>query len=374
MKLSVIPVCLLSAVVGDSPPGLTPDKPTEGRFVETEYGFMVAYQTMIPGTDIEFQMEPIPGSEIVLGERRYRVDPFWMARYEVTWREYKEFMSLYEAFKRFEIRGERLVTEENEIDAITTPTPLYDPTHTFKYGEDPQQPAVTITQYSARQYTKWISGITELQHRIPSEAEWEHACRAEAVTKYHFGDDPAQLGEYAWYADNVPEEGTKRVGQKRPNAWGLFDMHGNAAEWVLDGADDDHTRPNHASGLLSAATDWIRSTAPDRRKVCGGSWEFPADKCTCSSRLISNDEEWKSWDPNLPLSPWWLTTNPARGIGFRIIRPLREITREAMEEYWKIDHEHISYDVSDRLEEGRGVQGLVDPNLPDAIRTLESSR
>jgi len=376
MKLPALVACVLSATAfaGDSPLGLTADKPAEGRFVETDRGFMVPYQTTIPGTGIEFHMEPIPGGEINLGVRRYRIDPFWMGRYEITWREYKEFMGLYETFKRFQLTGQRTVTEENQIDAITAPTPLYEPTHTFEYGEEPRQPAVTVTQYSAKQYTKWLAGITGLQHRLPSEAEWEHACRARAATAYHFGSDPRQLGKYAWYAANVPDKGTELVGQKLPNAWGLHDMHGNAAEWVLDGADSDNDPGTPSNRLLNAATDWVRPTAPDRRKVCGGSWELSAEQCTCTSRLISNDTEWKERDPNLPLSPWWLTSDPARGVGFRIIRPHREISRDDMEDYWKIDHECIGYDVGDRMDEGRGAFGLVDRDLPEAIRALNASR
>lgn len=376
MRFLLIALCLIpvSVQAADLPVGLVATRPAEGRSVETDQGFMVPFELTIPGTDVVFQMEPIPGGEITVGsdQRPYHVAPFWMGRFEVTWAEYRKYMDLYETFKQFQINGQRRVNEQNEVDAITAPTPLYDPSYTFEFGEDPRQPAITVTQYSAKQYTKWLSAITGLQFRIPAEAEWEHACRAGASTPYYYGDSPDSLGDYAWFQDNTDWEGTKNVGQKKPNAWGLYDMHGNAAEWVLDGPDAD--TPADADKTLHAATDWLRSTEPDQRKVCGGSWELAAEECTATSRLLSDHMAWKDVDPNIPKSPWWFTDDPARGVGFRIIRPLKTVDREAMEEYWKIDHESIGWDVFDRVDEGRGVKGLVDRDLPKAIQELNGNR
>jgi len=361
--------------------GIVKEKPTDGRFVQIDGGFMVPYETTIPGTEETFWMEPIAGGTFLMGspeteegrddiegpQQNFKVAPFWMARHEVTWGEYKKFMDLYHAFKKFEQRGLRKVTDENQVDAITAPTVLYEAEFTFEYGEDKDQAAVTITQYSARQYSKWLSATTGLMFRLPTEAEWEYACRAGTTTAWHFGDDPKMLDEYAWYAGNSEDEGQRKVGLKKPNPWGLYDMHGNVAEWVLD----SYEPFVGGDKVLDAANDWVRTENLDPRVLKGGSWEFDPEQCRSASRLASDSEAWREYDPNLPKSPWWFTTDPARGVGFRLIRPLTPLPRDQMEEFWKIDNEDTMYDVQDRLSEGRGVRGLVDPDLPKAIKALE---
>jgi formylglycine-generating enzyme len=363
-------------------PGISATKPEEGRYVETPRGFMVPYTMQIPGTEISFEMVPIPGGVFRMGspeDERGRqevegptfeveIQPFWMGKHEITWEEYKQFMKLYGAFKEFQSRGERLVTDENRVDAITAPTELYDPSFTFEKGEEPRQPAVTMTQYAAKQYTKWLSAITKVQHRLPSEAEWEYACRAGTTTPYSFGDDPGQLEEYAWYYDNSDEK-SHPVGQKLPNPWGLHDMHGNVAEWVLDELlPEGYQKFEGKRVTAKEAIVWPQKAYP--RVVRGGSWDDFPEACRSASRLGSDDPSWKSEDPNFPLSPWWFTSDPSRGVGFRLVRPLDELPREEMVRYWEIDVEDIEFDVDSRLEEGRGALGLVDPDLPEAIEKL----
>ena len=383
--LSVLTLCMLTVTVkAADKPGLVSEKPSEGRFVKTDQGFMVPYKVTIPGTEVSFWMEPIPGGEYVMGspetesgredvegpQKKVKVAPFWMARLEVTWKEYNQFISLYDAFKAFEENGVRAVTEANKVDAITAPTPLYEPSFTYEYGEDPELPAVTITQHSAKQYSKWMSAITDMQFRLPTEAEWEYACRAGAQTAYHFGDDASKLGDYGWFLDNTGDGGQRKGGQKKPNPWGLYDMHGNVAEWVLD-----NLEPYEATEEAFDGATWVSKPELDPRVVRGGSWEFEAYQCRCASRLGSDSSQdewgWREYDPNTPASPWWFTSDPARGVGFRLIRALKELPRKQMEEAWKIDNEDTLYDVADRLSEGKGAQGIVDKTLPAAIKALK---
>ncbi|MBN1455691.1 MAG: formylglycine-generating enzyme family protein [Methanomicrobia archaeon] len=112
-------------------------------------------------------------------------------------------------------------------------------------------------------------------YRLPSEAEWEYACRAGTTTRYSFGDSDAQLGEYAWYADTAGNE-THPVGEKKPNPWGFYDMHGNVWEWVQDVYNDSYT------GAPTENSAWAGSDA--LRVYRGGSWRTVAAYCRSASR------------------------------------------------------------------------------------------
>jgi formylglycine-generating enzyme required for sulfatase activity len=102
-----------------------------------------------------------------------------------------------------------------------------------KASKDPNAPADTISEGDAVAFCNKLAEKTGKQTRLPTEAEWEYACRAGTHTKYFFGDDPSKLGEYAWFEDN---DGGKShpVGQKKPNPWGLYDICGNVVERVSD--------------------------------------------------------------------------------------------------------------------------------------------
>ena len=206
------------------------------------------------------------------------------------------------------------------VDAVTSPTPLYDSTFTYGVGDQPNQPAVTITPFSARQYTKWLSGILGNNYRLPTEAEWEYAARAGTTTAYSFGDDAGELEDYAWFDANGDSQ-THPVGTKKPNPWGLYDMHGNVAEWTLDQYfPDAYAKLGSGPVDAKAAVHWPTKIYP--RVIRGGSWLEPAAMSRSAARHKSEDQEWKLSDPNIPLSPWWYTEEPATAVGMRIVRPL----------------------------------------------------
>ncbi len=405
----VSPLTFLPTVINAAEaPGIVSEDPGIPAAVAIEAelggGFMIPYVGTIPDTYVSFEMIPIPGGEFVLGspdsaadrredegpQVRVKIAPFWIGKCEVTWAEYQQFMEQYEVFKKLaELRftstrmesakkqlaelpkvKEYFEKESLEVDAITCPTPLYDSSFTYGPGEDPQQPAVTMTQFAAKQYTKWLSGITGQQYRLPTEAEWEYAARAGTTTAYSFGDDAAQIGEYAWTTDNADYQ-THEVAQLKPNAWGLYDMHGNVAEWVLDQYVADHYARLKDGVMAVDAVAWPTKLFP--RAIRGGSWLTESPDCRSAARHKSDDPEWTLSDPNLPTSPWWFTEEPATGVGFRIVRPLAQMDAELRKKVWDADVERIQLDVADRLEEGRGVQVSADPRLPAAAAEMTLS-
>ena len=364
--------------------GFSKEKPESGPSVAIEGGFMVPYTATIPGSEVTFEMIPIPGGEFQMGspegekDRRkdegpqvkVTVEPFWMGKYEVTWGEYKRYMQLDKVFKEFKRREQRLVKEEPQVDALTAPSALYDPSFTYDAGQGPDQPAATITQFAAKQYTKFLSLLVDDFYRLPTEAEWEYACRAGTTTRFYFGDDVAKLKDYAWYYDNA-DDYRQKVGTKKPNPWGLYDMYGNVSEWVLDEyAEDGYARLKDKTSTVDEA--YFKPTQLYPRVCRGGSFELEAEDCRSAARQPSDDDEWKVEDPNVPQSPWWYTDSPALGVGFRIMRPLSAPeTREIKETYWSADLEEINEDAENRIDEnGRGAIGIVDPGLPEAIKNL----
>jgi formylglycine-generating enzyme required for sulfatase activity len=393
MRRHSLPLALLTLLVlfglaslayADEVPGLVAEQPASGRFVKTELGYMVPYQATIPGSSATFEMQPIPGGKFKLGspagekgqkpeegpQFEVEIEPFWMSTYEVTWTEYKQYMAMHTIFKR--LLGEKLlpITDANRAMAVTAPSSLYDPTFTFKQGADPKQPAVTMSQFAAKQYTKWLSGLTGEFYRLPSEAEWEYACRCGTSTAYFFGDDPAQLGEYAWHYDNASEK-TQIVGQKKPSPWGLYDIHGNVGEWCLDQYSKEGYKKFEGKSLpWIEAVSWPTKLYP--RVIRGGSWDEDADRLRSAARRGSDDDDWRGEDPNFPQSPWWFTSQPALSVGFRPIRPLNvPATFEARNKFWEADIDQIREDVENRInQEGRGSRGVTSPELPAAIEKL----
>ncbi len=300
---------------------------------------MRPYEQTIPGTDVSFRMVPIPPGQFAMGSHpestdarpdeqpqvQVRLSPFWMGVHEVTWNEYEIFMR---PEIELEMRKRNPSAEYvNEFaDAVTRPTKPY-VEMSFGMGKD-GYPAISMTQHAANKYCQWLSARTGHFYRLPTEAEWEYACRAGTTTAYSFGDDPALLDEYAWWGKNSDWK-YQQVGKKKPNPWGLHDMHGNVWEWVLDQYDPDWYR-KHAGQVL--VDPWNRATKPYPHAVRGGSWEDddPARLRSAARRASSRD--WKIQDPQLPKSIWYHTD--AQFLGFRIVRPLKIPTAEEMYDYW----------------------------------------
>lgn len=344
--------CLAETSRSAIPPAIVKNKPVNGRYVAVENGYMVPYKQPIPGTKHFLWMEPIPGTASHEKATRKTIAPFWIARFETRHADYLPYMRLNQTFKTFAAKHIRPVTNDNRINAVTAPTEIYDEHFAFEYGVDLQQPVGTMTLFCARQYTKWLSKLTETDFRLPTATEWEHACAAGTKTVWHCGDDPQVLKEYACFGDQQAIPGYQKVGLRKPNAWGLFDMHGNMAEWVLQ------------PGITKTNLQILK----------GGCWEFPAEKCRTSSILKFDAAKFRDEDPNLPQSAWWLASFEARWVGFRIMRPLKPMTIAERKFAWEYHNEDESADVEGRLEEGRATIGIVDAQLPSAIKRFTDSK
>jgi formylglycine-generating enzyme required for sulfatase activity len=252
-----------------------------------------------------------------------KIDPFWMGKCEVTWNEYELFMFPEEEKKR-RIRRNSNPALHVLADAVARPTTPY-VEMSFGMGKD-GYPAISMTQHAANTYCKWLSAKIGQFYRLPTEAEWEYACRAGTTTAYSFGDDASKLGEYAWFAENSDYK-YQKVGMKKPNPWGLYDMHGNVLEWCLDQYDAD------AYKAFTSVVDnpWLKATKPYPHSARGGSWDDDAVNLRSAARRYSSSA-WKQQDPQLPKSIWYHTD--AQFLGFRVIRPFKVPPADALGKYW----------------------------------------
>ncbi len=286
---------------------------------------MKAYKQPIAGTDVEFDMVPIPGGVYTMGspasekghkpdeapQVKVKIEPFWMGKHEVTWDEY-DIWSFNLDIQRRKVLRQKAGKTDAAADAVTRPTKPYTDM-TFGMGND-GFPAICMTQLAAKTYCQWLSAKTGHYYRLPTEAEWEYACRAGTTTAYSFGDDPLKLGDYAW-TDKNSNEKYHKVGLKKPNPWGLYDMHGNVVnEWVLD-----QYEANSLFRCWPKKSSWCsmllaRPTKVYGRVVRGGSWDEDPEHSLSASRQFSIPD-WKIQDPQIPQSIWFFTD--AKHVGFR---------------------------------------------------------
>jgi formylglycine-generating enzyme required for sulfatase activity len=302
----------------------------------SEESQMETYTETITGTQITFDMVAIKGGTFKMGSpaseegRRddegpqvdIQVSPFWIGKHEVTWNEYELFM-YPEEMARLLNAGDDY--HDPLADAVTKPTKPY-VEMSFGMGKD-GYPAISMTQHAANKYCQWLSAKTGHFYRLPTEAEWEYACRAGTTTAFWWGDNPDDVEKYEWYADNADFK-YQKVGTKKPNPWGLYDMHGNVAEWVLDA----YTADGYQLFKDQLQIDpWNVAKTLYPRTARGGSWDDYQESMRSAARRGSNPE-WKMQDPQLPKSIWYLTD--AQVLGMRVVRPLKVPSKEEMALYW----------------------------------------
>ncbi len=297
------------------------------------------YAQEIPGSTEAIEMVPVPGGAFLMGspeteadrdvdegpQRIIKVDGFWMGKFEITWDQYELFMQKENIIKD-SIRSQVALEREMEAEGITRPSPPYeDPSFGMgKYG----YPASSMTQFAALMYCKWLSTKTGHFYRLPTEAEWEYACRAGATTAFPFGDDVTELDDFGWHYENA-QYAYHKVGELKSNAFGLYDIIGNVAEWTID-----HYYPDYYEKLEGDTVEnpWMQPMALYPRTVKGGSYYDDPDKLRCASRIPTDPEKWKQRDPQIPKSFWWNTDSPF--VGFRVVRPFDEPTKEEQDAFW----------------------------------------
>ncbi|MFO7902719.1 MAG: SUMF1/EgtB/PvdO family nonheme iron enzyme [Planctomycetota bacterium] len=194
-------------------------------------------------------------------QHRVRITkPFYLGVHEVTEEQWKAVMNTepWSGLSRPE--------QEDEAGEEGAEVPGYAASH--------------ISWKEARKFCEKLSSEEGVKYRLPTEAEWEYACRAGSTAMYHFGDDVSTLGDYAWYEQNAYEADEKyshRIGQKEPNSFGLHDMHGNVWEWCQDWYGEDYY-------ATSPANDPMGPEDGSARVHRGGSWYNTARSCRSANR------------------------------------------------------------------------------------------
>jgi formylglycine-generating enzyme required for sulfatase activity len=227
------------------------------------------YRESIDGTLVTFEMVLVEGGS---------VKPFYIGRTEVTW-------DLYDVFalgldKRADTSG---------ADATARPSEPYGaPDQGWGHAG---YPAISVTRAAAEAFCQWLSKKTGKTYRLPTEAEWT---RLAALAAGQAPFTPPRADRLAWHGANAGER-THPVAKKDPDAIGLFDLFGNAAEWVM-------------------TTDGVAA-------VRGGSYRDPPAAVGPSARSVQ-DPSWNERDPQLPKSQWWLSDGPF--VGFRVVREIEK--------------------------------------------------
>lgn len=235
----------------------------------------------VPGTAVHYEMVLVPAGEVIFvdgdTQKTVTVGPFWIGRTELPWELYDIYVF------NLDQQG-----EHPGADAVTRPSrPYIPPDRGFGHAG---YPAISMTTQGATKFCEWLSAKTGRKYRLPTVAEWRHAAAAGSTSRYSFGDDATNMDEHAWTASNAPEQ-TQPIAQKKPNALGLFDVHGNVMEWC---------RTMDGQGFVA----------------CGGAYTTEPEDATLYAEA-EQDWEWNMTDPQIPKSPWWLSD--ASWVGLRIL-------------------------------------------------------
>ncbi len=268
-----VPMLAVGSEVARSADEPTGKKDSERSFAGTKAGQQIADNVLLtplvwipPGKFLMGSPPTQPGHRADEGPVEVTLTAgFWLGKYEVTQSEWENMM------RTTPWRGKKDVLEGDNYPA------------SFISWDDAMKFCERLTRYErgeGRLPAGW-------RYTLPTEAQWEYACRAGTATAFSFGDDAAMFGDYGWYDGNTVRRGepfAHAIGQKQPNAWGLCDMHGNVYEWCRD-------RGDSAIGRLPGGTDPHGPATGSRRADRGGGWEDAANKARSASRDFSPPDE-----------------------------------------------------------------------------------
>jgi len=268
----ILPV--IAALLGAQahPQTKPPAKPTK----PTASAHLAPFTETLPKSVVKVDMIPIPAGSITIGGKKVEVKPFWIASTETPWEAFDVFTGSGDPSPPYE-------QTEFAADAIARPSKSYIPPD-LGWGHH-GYPAVNVSFLNATMYCRWLSSVTGKKYRLPTEAEWEYACRAGTTGKLATPD----LLKSAWVAENSDGK-AHPVGKKLPNAWKLYDMQGNLGEWATD--------------------------LEGKPVLCGGTHNDKAADVSPSERQRQTPA-WQETDPQLPKSRWWLSDG--NFVGFRAI-------------------------------------------------------
>jgi sulfatase modifying factor 1 len=298
------------------------------------------FTEFIPGSSVRFDMIAVPAGTFTLGSpedepyrgadegpaKKVRISQFWMGKAEVSWDEFEAWYRQNVTEGRTTDRRPSPSADDLKVDAMTGPTPPYgNPDQGWGKGS---HPAITMTYYAAQKYCDWLSRVTGKIYRLPTEAEWEYACRAGTQTPYFFRGDPGKFTAKKWwnrvfgadtteinsYAIYAMSSGNKTCtpDRVRPNPFGLLHMAGNVKEFCSDW---------YSADVYSNYKDSIEDpTGPQsgtEHVIRGGSYQSDAAELRSAARDHTRQEQWMVTDPQIPKSLWWYSD--CKDVGFRVV-------------------------------------------------------
>ena len=333
----------------------TTEAPVEGEKIKRpvypeDSGKFESYTEKIPGSEVTFSMIAVPGGTFLMGssaseqgrrpdegpQHRVKLSRFWIGEAEVSWREFDLYYAKTSTGRKAE-GGQHTLSDSAGFDAVTGPTPPYGaPDQGWGKGS---RPAITMTWFAAVKYCEWLSKVTGKKYRLPTEAEWEYACRARKQEAYPFpadlkklsrkslknrlfGIDDSQIGKYAWFGSNSDLK-TQPPYTCEPNPLGLFNMAGNVREFCLDWYSPDA----YTSDAKDSLTVDPRGPVSGKEHVVrGGSYLSAPEDLRSSARGSTAHDAWMVTDPQSPKSLWWYSDS--KEVGFRVVREAGDILPE----------------------------------------------